>query len=202
LVTDAAAVSGGDPELAVRAECGGAAVMGGPLPVQDPDHEAAARAASARRVSPVRLELVHADRASVQRAAVRGRRVEEVEAPALPEVRRERDRQEALLALFGDQVGDVEHRLGPRDAVAEHSNDAASLRDVEVAGPARRSGDVTGPVERADQLGLDAAGGRARVRGRRDEPKRERRTCRNPPPYQLVPYSGSNLYSVPCRERT
>ena len=157
----------------------GPAVVVRSVLVRDRDHQPAAGPPRPGRVVAPDLELLDADRAAVGATGVGGE--VEVEAAAAGIVGSEGDREQPLLALIGDEVGDVEEGALEGDAVAQDADRPLLLGHEEVARAAWGGGDEGRLVERVDQLGLHARGGacggrsrRARRRQRREPDGRDR----------------------------
>ena len=190
-----AAVAGGDPEHAVGAELQLAAVVVRALRVLEDDHPAARRLDARRSGSVGRdLELVDLVQARVVREV-------DVEQPRGGVVRREGDREQALLALVLDQLGDLEERIGEHPAAVDDPDRPGVLDHEQPAGAGRAwgMGDVLRQGEVADQLearhrrGRGRAGGRVGGEGKRRERRdRDQRAAtsarsRRGPPASVLP---------------
>ena len=147
----AAAVTNADVEIAVRPELELSAVVVALAVMVDREH-----GPGAGYVGPVRIPACAPvlDDLNVVRAVG----VVDVEPAAGLVVRRERHREQSLLAAGGvDLARDVEERTSLAPAANEDDDSPASLDDEQPTGVARRGGQVDRLAEHADPLQADAA---------------------------------------------
>ena len=184
----AAPVADADVERAVGSDLHLAPVVVGLQAVgqRERRHAVGQRAVGVRRIA---QPLLHAQRAV-------GRRVEDPEATARRVVGRERQREQAPLAVLRRRArAEVEEGRRLQDAVAHDADRPAALDHEHARGVAGRRGDVRGRREVADLDELE----RVRVARRRGKGEQRRQHRGRGPPSDVGAHDASAVCSRTCR---